>query len=88
MYNLPKGMFMTPLQQLQYAFSRFLEIVRPDPNYVQLLEVADKLKSIRFQEQYVLKFAELVMCCEHFANLPFQDKVKSQKDKIFYFQKI
>uniref|UniRef100_A0A914DBK3 Uncharacterized protein n=1 Tax=Acrobeloides nanus TaxID=290746 RepID=A0A914DBK3_9BILA len=26
MYNLPYGVHMTPLQQLQYAFARFLEI--------------------------------------------------------------
>lgn len=76
MYNLPKGVYMTPLQQVQYAFSRFLEIVRPSVDKVEVLEMADKVRSFKFQEQYVLKFAELVMCCEPFANLPFEDKVK------------
>jgi len=75
MYNLPSGVYMTPLQQLQYAFSRFLEIVRPnDLTKVEVLEVADKVKNFKFQETYVLKFAELVMCCESFANLEFNDK--------------
>uniref|UniRef100_A0A914DT64 NR LBD domain-containing protein n=1 Tax=Acrobeloides nanus TaxID=290746 RepID=A0A914DT64_9BILA len=74
MYNLPKGVYMTPLQQIQYAFSRFLEIVRPSVDKIEVLEVADKVRSIKFQEEYVLKFAELVMCCEPFANLPFEDK--------------
>lgn len=66
---------MTPSQQLQFAFNSFLEIVRPNVDELEYLEVADKLQTIKFQEEYVLKFAEVVMCCEAFANLPFSDKV-------------
>lgn len=76
MFNIPTGVYMTPLQQLQFGFSKFLELVRPNVDDLELLERADKMDSIKFQEEYVLKFVDVVICCEAFANLSFNDKVR------------
>lgn len=67
---------MTPFQQLQFSFNQFLSIVRPSIEDIEFLERADKVEYFKFQERYVLKIAEVVMCCEPFANLPFNDKVR------------
>lgn len=75
MYNAPQGVHMTPLQQLQYGFACFSDMVKPDVDSVEIVEVADKFESFKFQEDYCIKAAELAMCCEPFARLPFNDKV-------------
>lgn len=66
---------MTPFQQLQLGFSQFLEVVQPDIEDVEIVDVADKSEMSKFQEGYVERMAEMVMCCEAFANLPSEDKV-------------
>lgn len=76
MYYVLNGMHMTSLQQLQYAFARFVEHVQPKDDSVIIAETADKLEMFKFQEEYVIRLAELVMYCEAFAKLRFEDKVR------------
>uniref|UniRef100_A0A914BYU5 NR LBD domain-containing protein n=1 Tax=Acrobeloides nanus TaxID=290746 RepID=A0A914BYU5_9BILA len=65
---------MTPLQQLQHAFAKFLDQIQPRGDSIIISEYADKLEIFKFQEEYVIKLAEAVMHCEPFAVLPFEDK--------------
>uniref|UniRef100_A0AC34PW75 NR LBD domain-containing protein n=1 Tax=Panagrolaimus sp. JU765 TaxID=591449 RepID=A0AC34PW75_9BILA len=64
---------MTPFQQLQYAFAQFRGEVCPSEP-VEPVEVFDKLSSYPFYEQYAKKVAEMLMACDPFVHLPFEDK--------------
>uniref|UniRef100_A0A914DFM8 Uncharacterized protein n=1 Tax=Acrobeloides nanus TaxID=290746 RepID=A0A914DFM8_9BILA len=74
LYDVFHGVHMTPLQQLQHAFAKFLDQVQPRGDSIVISEYADKLEMFKFQEEYVIKLAEAVMYCAPFAVLPFEDK--------------
>lgn len=63
------------MQQLQYAFSQFQTIVLPPPNTI--IETVTEMdpEMMKFNEMYITSLADMLMKCEHFAQLPLNDKV-------------
>uniref|UniRef100_A0A914QSM1 Uncharacterized protein n=1 Tax=Panagrolaimus davidi TaxID=227884 RepID=A0A914QSM1_9BILA len=74
-YYVPNGVHTTPFQQIQYAVAKLREEVCPSEP-LPIADSYDKMAYYPFQEQYSLKVAKLMMSCEPFVKLPFEDKYK------------
>uniref|UniRef100_A0A914D0B3 Uncharacterized protein n=1 Tax=Acrobeloides nanus TaxID=290746 RepID=A0A914D0B3_9BILA len=72
---LAYGVRLNFIQQLQCAFSKFLEAVYADYNgTVEILVEFEAETMFRFQEKYLIKLAEMLMLCDQFVELPSNDK--------------
>uniref|UniRef100_A0A914CX26 NR LBD domain-containing protein n=1 Tax=Acrobeloides nanus TaxID=290746 RepID=A0A914CX26_9BILA len=73
------------MQQLSFGFNRFYEVIRPKGGIVLATEV-DRLCQFEFQEKYMIELAKMLMCCDRFASLPFEDKFSLYKNVRPIFQ--
>lgn len=63
------------MQQLQSSFSKFKAWILSMINMpIQLVAHAD-LEVFKYFEMYLINLAEMLMKCNSFASLPFNDKV-------------
>uniref|UniRef100_A0A914CGW1 NR LBD domain-containing protein n=1 Tax=Acrobeloides nanus TaxID=290746 RepID=A0A914CGW1_9BILA len=71
---LTHGIHLSFMQQLQYAFTQFHTVVLPPPGTpVETITEFDT-ELMKFNETYISSLADMVMKCEHFAQLPLNDK--------------